>query len=240
MSDPASMADALYGPAAAPSAPNVTAVTAGVAQAPAAPVAPSVPVDPAAALYGGPARQEVAKVEQVNETPQERTERQADTLFNEAPLPDLPIPDHIKTMRSEDATRKLYDPVKTFQVALPDTALAETKLTPTEQKAVVQEWRHMAADLGMTNKDLLSFKDVVTTFKEPTPEVKAEWHDKAVQELNDTYGDGAKAALRDAAKLAQRDPRMAKMLATGLGDHPTIIVQFARLARQERVAGRLK
>lgn len=240
MTDFSTMAEALYGTEKA-SPENATVITTGSVPSKTNP-APPRPVDPAAVLYGGPDRPTAAPVERRDESDTERNERLADALFNEddTPAPDLDIPDHIKEMRDADTGRKLYDPVKTFQVVIPDNALAELEIPPPLQKAVIHEWRHMAADLGMTSDDLLTFKDVVARFEKPTPEMRANWHDEAVDALNREYGDGAKAALRDAMKLAQRDPRMAKMLDEGMGDHPKIILQFARLARQARNAGRLK
>ncbi|KWW37664.1 hypothetical protein [Cupriavidus metallidurans] len=245
-------AAALYGsPEPAPSAGDATLLAGGAAPAPAAAPTPTPAVAPAqmsmaVRLYGGEEPPTPEPVQESQETADQRAERIGDALYGEGdPLPDL-APQNLKAERAADADRKLYSPQGTFRHAIPDNVLDQEQsvadVPPQVRRAVVAEMREMAADLGMTPQDVSNLRSVANSIKQaPTDEQRVAWREEAVGALNREFGNDAAQVVRDAAKLAQRDPRVKQMLETrGLGDHPKIILQFARLARQARMQGRLK
>jgi len=155
----------------------------------------------------------------------------------------LQIPDEVRELRDADMGRRVYGVKGVFDASLPDDIYADDEgLAPDVKPVVVNELREIAADVGATNADVMSFRRVANSLTQaPTSEQRTAWHDQIVQQLNEQYGDTAAQALADAAKFARRDPRLAAMLAhNGLGDHPEIVLQFARLAREARRAGKLK
>lgn len=240
MIDMAAAAEALYGQPAAN--PGTTLATAGAIPT----VTESKPApatrDAATALYGGEPPPAVERPTQpTTETGEQRIERQAETLFGEEQSVELPVPNHIKAERAADMDRKLYNPERTYALVIPEDAFKDAEgVDAKTQRAAALEMRQIAGDLGMSVSDVETFKAVSTNFTPPTAEQKVEWRDQAIQALNNEFGQGAAAAWRDAVKFVQRDPRVAKILDSGLGDHPKIIMQFARLARQARASGRLK
>jgi len=155
----------------------------------------------------------------------------------------LEIPAEIQELRDADTARRLYGVKTAFATALPDDLYATDEgLAPEVKPVVVQELREIAADIGATNSDVMTVRRVANSLTQPpTADQRAAWHDQIAEQLNAQYGTSAARALADAAKFARRDPRVARMLAhNGLGDHPEVVLQFARLAREARAAGKLK
>jgi hypothetical protein len=166
-----------------------------------------------------------------------------ETGEGQPPAFDIQVPDAVLALRGEDAGRQVYGVQDTYRDALPDNLLAQHEDMPeAQQKASIAEFREMVADLGASNEDVISFRRISTTQTEaPTDAQRMEWREQAVQALNEEFGQGASQAYKDAAKFASRDPRWVQMLEDkGLGDHPEIIMRFARLAQQARRDGRLK
>lgn len=88
--------------------------------------------------------------------------------------------------------------------------------------------------------DLARLAQAVTTTP-LTPAQIDEHKATALAALKERFGDDAGMRLRDAVKLAQRDPRLGQVLdRTGLGHHPRVVLEFAEMARTARATGRLK
>jgi hypothetical protein len=157
--------------------------------------------------------------------------------------PKAEVPKEIQELRDQDSARRLYTPQATYRDALPDNLLAEAPDLPAEvQSAVVAEFREMAADFQASTQDVAEVRRAINSVTAPpSTEQRAQWHDEIVERLNAEYGTGAKQALRDAHKLIARDARMVKILNhNGVGDHPDLVLKFARLARTARLNGKLK
>lgn len=177
------------------------------------------------------------------------------------PLRISELPAGIKELREGDAARKLYSAESNLAGVNLEAALAipaeqhealkdQLKGTPFENAtpaeltaAMAAEFREMSADLGASPADLSEFMTLAGQMHATPPDEKtiARWHDTIGNQLRATYGDEAPQMLDLARQLAQRDPRVARMLDhTGLGNHPDVVMKFARLALSEKLAGRLK
>ena len=110
------------------------------------------------------------------------------------------------------------------------------------QRAALAELREMAADVAMSNDDVRALQSIARQIPEaPSDADRIAWREQAVTRLNETYGNGAAQAFRDARAFIAQDPRRAKILDNkGLGDHPDTVLMVARLARQARMQGKLK
>ena len=207
---------------------------------------------PAAAPEPLPAGPEIKQAETPDsDTPKPSTEEDlADALYGQKdePLPELEVPPAVKDLRKDDTARLFYSAEKQFANVLNERTLfaeesAAEQVAPELRGAVVKEVANMAADLGMSVGDINTLRTVaqVCDVTPPNDETRIQWREQAVQRLNETYGEGAAQAYRDAIKFAQRDPRWVKALnENGRGDHPDSVLLFAKLARQAKVAGRLK
>ena len=157
------------------------------------------------------------------------------------PPPKLEVPAHITELRQAGRTAAddLYEPapfVQFEQVLANDETFA-----PAERKAIALEMTHMAKDVGLDHQDVAELMARLQSVRDLTPEQTQANHASAMDLLRAEFGDGADNALQAARSLAQRDPRVATVLATSrLGDDPQTILRFARLAVQQRGAGRLK
>jgi len=196
-------------------------------------------------MYGNPAPQE--KQSPASPTPPLIAPASATDTAQPQPSPiELPIPEHILQLRQGDPLRVMF-PAQAKADLTPvlteaDVFGAETEIPAPVQAVITAELREMAADVGMGAGDLSDFMQVARSVVEmPAEEVRVGWREQAVQRLNQEFGQGAQQALRDAAALAQRDPRVAAYLSQrAIGDHPDVVLQFARLAHQGRVRGTFK
>ena len=201
--------------------------------------------DAADVLFGDTMQPSAALVDQ----PAGEERDAADVLFGEkeATTFEIEIPDAIRELRDADQSRAMFSPHLTYADSIPDSMLGEfdgiSDLPEESQVAIIREAREMAADLGYSQADLTTIQRVERSIREaaPTDDVRADWREQAVQKLNQEFGMGAAQALRDAQALVARDPRLARVIdADGRGDHPDLILTFARLARRARAEGRLK
>ncbi|MDD2988885.1 MAG: hypothetical protein PHI64_07985 [Zoogloea sp.] len=184
--------------------------------------------------------------------PQPQVERTSDERAQEAfygkpeEVPAVEVPENIKAMREADGLRALYSPQGSYASVLPDDLWAgdETAKAIPEpvQRAALAELREMAADLSMSNDDVRALQSIARQIPEaPSDADRIVWREQAVTRLNETYGNGAAQAFRDARAFIAQDPRRAKILDNkGLGDHPDTVLMVARLARQARMQGKLK
>ncbi len=233
MTDFASMAARLYGGTTPEEQP---------------PAAPQPAASAASELYNAPTEPQQATPET---TPGPAVEtKPADVqqaLYGEREaLPAIEIPENIQTMRAADGARQMYSPQGTYASVLPDDLWAgdETAEAIPEpvQRAALAELREMAADVAMSNDDVRALQSIARQIPEaPSDADRIAWREQAVTRLNETYGNGAAQAFRDARAFIAQDPRRAKILDNkGLGDHPDTVLMVARLARQARMQGKLK
>ncbi|WP_398307375.1 hypothetical protein [Zoogloea sp.] len=161
-------------------------------------------------------------------------------------VPAVEVPENIKAMREADGLRALYSPQGSYASVLPDDLWAgdETAKAIPEpvQRAALAELREMAADVAMSHDDVRALQSIARQIPEaPSDADRIAWREQAVTRLNETYGNSAAQAFRDARAFIAQDPRRAKLLdAKGLGDHPDTVLMVARLARQARIQGKLK
>lgn len=200
-----SAAQTLYGPA--PEPPPVLGVT----------------PTPAAAPAGAPPSTQKA----IPST----TEKIAEALYGQKP-PEvvIPVPKNIADLREADQNRKLYSPQNAYADALPNNLFDNAEGASDAQKAAaVAELREMAHDVGYQLQDVREF---MILMNQPPPDAKTveAWKAEAAKRLGEVYGAGASKALAAAQALVARDPRVAyELQATGLGNHPDVILKFARL-----------
>ncbi len=152
-----------------------------------------------------------------------------------------PTPGHVVAMRNEDLARRMYPNNSEFGSVVPDNAFDGADLPASKRSAAVANLRGMFADTGLAPAEAAGLFNraaiVRSEGKSTEQQVKA-----ARGELDRIFGkDGSDQALADARKLITRDPRLAKWIESkGLGNDPETIVQFARQARSQRYAGKLK
>lgn len=175
-------------------------------------------------------------------TPAAQPQAEATKPSTEQPIQAV-VPDEIKELRAQDSARRLYSPQATYREVLPDTIVADVEgIDPKVATVAIAEMREMAADFGASTQDVQEFRRAFNSVPaEITTELRTQWHEQTVERLNAEFGSGAAAALRDAQALVRRDPRMAQMLnQSGAGDHPSLALLFARMARTARSKGKLK
>ena len=213
---------------------------------------PSTAIDPAAILYPSMQADKPAHyMHDVQDIPPSSLkattdEERAADLYGKPDPVEIEVPEHIQALRDADPDRGLYEPAKQYSAVINERILfaegPDADAPPEVRAAVVSEIANMAHDMGMSNSDVLTLRAVGKAINANPPDeaTRTAWREQAVERLNETYGEEAAQALRDAQKLAQRDPRVAKMLEEGgRGDHPDAVLLLARLAREARIAGRL-
>lgn len=226
-----------------------TALTAGAIPEPAAAGNPPA-ASPADVLYGDTSESS-ALAQADKQTKPTTPEQAAEDLYGEEEAVAMPdLPDDIKALREADQERKLYSAQGVFKYVVPDQLFEDEnglsdlppEMTPAVKSAAIAEVREICCDLGMRAQDASNFRALGASIKEaPTDEQRVAWREQAVEDLNREYGQDAKQALRDAARFAQRDPRLAKALEhNARGDHPGVVLMLARLARQARARGQFK
>jgi hypothetical protein len=172
----------------------------------------------------------------------------AEQMFGPKPAPDASqwieeAPSDLAQMRRDDSGMydrtapfgavKVADLIESFQDGLPPEAVAAAQV----------EVHHWFADAGLTPAEA---GDLTTAARQmmanPPDETGAEqMRADAWKLLRENYGDHAETALLRAQALAQRDPRLVRMLEqTGLGNHPAVVLKLAQQAYREQLRGRLK
>lgn len=192
----------------------------------------------AVAFYGEQADQ------QPDPPPSERDPQQAlaDALYSQPQVEPIQPPDVIRELRAGDDSRALFDAQGMYRGSMPDSQLDEYDVPEDKRPAIMNEAREMAMDLGLEDSDLQTLQAAGNAIMaEPvTEDTRDTWRAQAYERLREVYGDGAERALKDAAQLVQRDPRIARVLAQGAGDHPDVVMTFANLARKARGRGQLQ
>ena len=156
------------------------------------------------------------------------------------PVAIAPIPEAVQALRDADSARRMYSPQKTYAEALP-LDMIQDEAPDNVKAATVAELREMAQDIGASTQDVMALRAIGNNMPpEVTLEQRTAWHEEAVDLLNAEFGQGAAMAFKDAARLVQRDPRLAAIFNGGMGDNPQAVLIMARLARQARLDGRLK
>jgi len=164
-----------------------------------------------------------------------------------APADKSPIetPANVAELRESDQARRMFPGSSMYSGVKFDNAPQEA--TPEERQqleAAHDELREIFADLSISAPEAQGVVDLFRQYRgeqRPSAEQQAEWQRASADALHRAYGEGAPAALADVSALLKRDPRTARMVEqAGLGDHPALVQLFARAARAERLAGRLK
>jgi hypothetical protein len=198
-------------------------------QAPAAPAPASAPpaATPAEALYGKDQAPETAHA------PAPSAERQ---LFVDA------TPQAVRELREaaakDDPSLAMYADPMSAAVQLFEGA---EEMAPDQRAVAALELTRVAQDNGFDANDLADLTSLVPDARAITAETLPQAEATAAELLNTEFGSKAAQALLDARRLVERDPRVKAMLEhTNLGNHPRVVLQFAKKAARERAAGRLK
>lgn len=156
------------------------------------------------------------------------------------------LPDDIKALRHEDMERRMYSAQQTYSSVIPDDMFEQHGTVPDGmplevQTAIIQEYREIAADTGLSNDDVQLLKDRTLALR-ANPIPPDQQQAAARERLVAAFGpDGVEGALKGANALLNRDPRVRALLhGWGLGDDPETVVLVARAAARERARGRLK
>lgn len=159
------------------------------------------------------------------------------------------IPDHIAEMRKQNRSPEdlLYGDRAAPEIAAMFRADADevalSGISADTLAAVQVEASRMVSDLGLSSEDVSAFTTLGRALRRapPSDETITGWQTEAHKALTDSYCEGAGKALDAAKQLAQRDPRVMQILeTTGLGNHPQVILAFAKSALDQRHRGRLK
>ena len=151
----------------------------------------------------------------------------AAVLYAEEPTEEsAPVPANIKALRASEES--LYSAADAF-------ADVDFEL----EGAEADEYRCMLGDLGLSGHDGKALVNEIKRYSTnpPTDEERQEWRELAERRLREM--NTSPAEWEAAQQLARRDPRTAAILDhTGLGNHPDTVLEFVRLARQEKIRGR--
>jgi hypothetical protein len=154
------------------------------------------------------------------------------------------VPENIAEMRKSDPVRQTYDITKHYgpEVGLEDALGDAADATPEMRAAAASEFKQIFADHGLSAQEAGNLVSIVRQVAKepPSEEQQAKWIEQAERRLKEIYGSGMQQAVADARTLVARDPRVAKILEhTRLGNNPEVIELMARVARSERLKGRL-
>lgn len=184
----------------------------------------------------------------------------AERLYGEKePAPDAPITSDPKAAETDKATglpksiaelrqsdgieRRMYSAQKTYE-RVDTESLFDPNADPESVAAAGAELREIFSDHGATQDDATAIRTLALAHPigSVTHEQHAAWQDQAQRALIAELGPNvAPAALRDAQRLAQRDPRVVQLLnRTGLGSHPQVVKLFVKLAQEQKSRGRLR
>jgi hypothetical protein len=217
----------------APPAPIIQEKSPAVTAVP-APVSEPAPIDVAKLYPHSPPAD--AEQETADRGPQERPALDVDKH----------LPDAVRTLREEDTPRKLYSPQQTYSGVIPDDMFEQYGTVPDGmpqeiQVAIIQEYREMAADTGLSNDDVRLLKDRTLALRDNPIPPERQQAEARLRLATEFGADGIEKALKDANALLNRDPRVRNLLhAWGLGDDPDTVVLVARAAARQRAQGRLK
>jgi hypothetical protein len=140
------------------------------------------------------------------------------------------------------AARQMYRDELQFGPVLEEVAQAIAPNAPAD----AQRTASLAAvftDIGATRDDLAAIAAYARSYHEspPTADEEAANERAAIKDLRERYGEKFGEAFGAARALAQRDPRLTKLLnESRLGAHPAVIRRFAELGLAARARGELK
>lgn len=125
----------------------------------------------------------------------------------------------------------------------PERAYADIKFKESFPGHAPRDVAEILFDVSATQEDanLLADEHRRHTANPPDQETIKQWQAETRQRLKEQYGADADQALRQAARLAARDPRTKRLMEgpARLGDNPRVVLMFARMARSEAGKGRL-
>lgn len=177
--------------------------------------------------------------------------------FDRSPLPEqathaeilrhigADVPPEIAELRKADQSGRMFADSPVPQATLKALETAVDRMAPDTDSAVraatVSEWAAIGTDLGLGHGDVAQIAELAVRDGPRAHGMAAAWQRQADVDLGRVFGSEKAAALQDARRLVARDPRLHRMLdATGLGNHPVVVVRLAQQARALRAAGRLK
>lgn len=182
------------------------------------------------------------------------TESLADRFFpapTPAPADKAPNPEVQAVRAADGVARQLYPDTGAFGGKLDGTGsplrpLAAALNPGVAPDVLAQRTASLASalvDVG-ANRSFVADLAVLAGSLVATPLTPAQIADFKAQSLialQERFGADTDMRLKDAMKLAKRDPRLSQVLEkTGLGHHPRVVLEFAEMARTARAAGRLK
>lgn len=205
------------------------------------------PIDAAARLYGNAQAATPADAPE----PQSTLDRAAETLYGPEPGDETPsadgntdtviaieLTDEIKALREDPA--RLVDP--DVDKAIKDEAYVEL-LGEEQGRLVAAEMREICQDLCLQPDDLTEIGMAVQAAHEApfTFAQRDQMQAEGIALVHEHYGPKTGEAIAAAKALAARDPRVKQFLNnTGVGDHPQVILRFARAGMTARNRGLLK
>lgn len=150
-----------------------------------------------------------------------------------------PTPSTVQAWRQEDPARRIYSTTG-FEAIVPDDHFAGADMQGDARLSAAKELRNMLADTGLAPAEVSGLFNRSHLVREAGKSAEAQ-RKETRQELKRVFGDAADDALLDARRLIGRDPRFSRWIEKqGLGNDVETIVQFAKAARSQRAAGRLK
>lgn len=216
--------------------------------APPAPPAPrAAPAAKAAAFEPLMGREEFDKGSREDDT-RELTdhERQAEAIYGERPNPEQQrieneiangVPAEIRELRAQRAREPASALFGANEIGdeVVEATLTDPGYPMEARRAVANELKAMASDLGLSTSEALEVAGIVNRPIADERE-QARWGRQAEELLRVNYGDQWQARLSDAKRLLHRDPRVAKIIANRqIGNHPKIVSLLCDLARRERL-----
>jgi hypothetical protein len=160
-------------------------------------------------------------------------EELAEQLYPQAVEVKISVPLPIQQQREADPARKLYGATANSH-AIPESLFGG-------DANLAKICRQMSDDLMMDNDDISLYQRIAQTISSPPDdETRTQWHEQAVNGLNQKYGMKAASMLDAARRLVSQDPMRGRFLdIKNLGDHPEIIMMMASLAERAMQNGRM-
>lgn len=221
--------------------PGNTAIATGAISAAQPPTNDSRLSSAASTLYGDPEPSAPAPVQENDEHPIDRNNRQEKALYADEQPVKLDVPEAIKELRNSPERLLAGDNLgnsinqEYFNEAIPDQKLA---------KAVAQESKAILSDLGFTQTEVSQLGMAITELNrvgEITPQAREQLRSQATDTLIREHGDRADQVYKDIVKLVNRDQRFARFLNdSNLGDSPRMASILGQLAVKARNSGQIK
>lgn len=170
-----------------------------------------------------------------------RTEEQVAEAFyaKPEPLPPEELSPELQALRAADPGRVMFGDVSSYSSAGIVDALTAYGIEGRDAEVEHRAWAGILADLEVPPAEATALvKLALIDVDEGTA---AGWGASAADALVREFGANANTVLADAKLLIARDPRLGRFLdASGLGNHPEVVLQAARIARSQIASGKLK